>query len=99
MYGKPCFHSASARLVALASPHGVTPAEAALRWLCWHSELGGRDGVVLGARTCEQLRASVGAVERGPLPAALVAGIETIWESVREGVRWRGTLQINREGL
>ncbi|KAJ9151099.1 Aldo/keto reductase [Coniochaeta hoffmannii] len=87
MYGRPCFQSAAADLVALVSPRGVGPAEAALRWLCYHSELGGEDGVVLGATTVEQLRDCVAAVERGPLPEELVAGIERIWEGVREGVR------------
>lgn len=91
-YGKPCFHAASAQLVALASPRGVTPAEAALRWLCWHSGLGREDGVLLGARTPEQLRDSVEAVERGPLPGELAEGIERIWQGVREGgARWRMT--------
>jgi aflatoxin B1 aldehyde reductase len=89
MYGKPCFHAAAADLVALVSPHGVTSAEAALRWLCYHSGLGGEDGVVLGGRTDEQLRDNVRAVEMGPLPGELVEGIERIWEGVRNGVKGR----------
>ncbi|OIW28607.1 Aldo/keto reductase [Coniochaeta ligniaria NRRL 30616] len=36
--GKPGFHAAAADLVALVSPHGMSPAEASLRWLCWHSD-------------------------------------------------------------
>ena len=86
-YGRKCFHSAAADLVALVSPRGVGPAEAALRWLCYHSELGGDDEVVLGAVTVEQLRDGVAAVERGPLPEELVVGIERIWEGVREGIK------------
>lgn len=89
-YDRPCFRAAAADLVALVSPHGVSPAEAALRWLCWHSRLGGGDGVVLGAAASTgQLSENMRGVERGPLPEALVVGIERIWETVQEAVRRR----------
>jgi aflatoxin B1 aldehyde reductase len=87
MYGKPCFHAAVAKLVALVSPLGITPAEASLRWVCWHSELGEDDRLVLGGKTVEQLRCNVAAVRAGPLPEELVTGIESIWDGLREGVR------------
>ncbi len=89
MYNKPCFHAAAADLVALVSPHGMSPSEASLRWLCWHSRLGSNDGVVLGSTSTEQLSENVRAVEHGPLPEELVDGIERIWETVQDAVRRR----------
>lgn len=89
MYNKPCFPAAAADLVALVSPHGVSPAEASLRWLCWHSRLGSEDGIVLGGTSAEQLRENMRAVEKGPLPQELVDGIERIWETVQDAVRRR----------
>jgi aflatoxin B1 aldehyde reductase len=89
MYDKPCFHATAADLVALVSPHGMSPAEASLRWLYWHSRLGNEDGVVLGTTSTEQLSENVRAAEMGPLPEELVDGIERIWEAVQDGVRRR----------
>ena len=45
--------------------------------------------MVFGAKTGEQLRENVEAVERGPLPQELVDEIERIWEAVRDGIRQR----------
>ncbi|KAB5554911.1 NADP-dependent oxidoreductase domain-containing protein [Coniochaeta sp. 2T2.1] len=87
MYNKPCFRTAAADLVKLVSPAGMSPAEAGLRWLVWHSGLGEGDGVVLGGGRGEEVRENVRAVERGELPEEIVKGMERIWEGVREGVR------------
>lgn len=86
MYKKPCYHTATADLVSLVSPYGMTPAEASLRWLCYHSNLGAEDGVLLGGVSKEHLTENVRAVERGPLPDELVGGIERIWDAVKGGV-------------
>jgi aryl-alcohol dehydrogenase-like predicted oxidoreductase len=84
-YGKPRSQAAAAAadLVALAGPAGLSPPEASLRWLCWHAGLEPGDEVLLGGGNEEELRENVRAVERGPLSAEPVGGIDRIWEGIR----------------
>lgn len=48
-YDHPEFHAALRKLMAAIEPLGIKPAEAALRWLAYHSALDEADGIVLGA--------------------------------------------------
>ena len=64
--------------------HGIALTNAALRWLVWHSALGNGDGAILGASREEQIKANLGAIEQGKLPADLVELFENVWGEVEE---------------
>jgi len=62
----------------------VTPADAALRWMIYHSKLSGRhgDAVIIGASSPTHLNANLGAwsSERGPLSKKVVDAMDAVWE-------------------
>ncbi|MEL6188244.1 MAG: aldo/keto reductase [Myxococcota bacterium] len=64
---------------------GRDPAEVALRYAAHH---GPADGILMGTRSADRLRAAVAAVERGPLEPEWVHHIEERWAAVGEG--WPG---------
>ncbi|KAF7351348.1 Aldo/keto reductase [Mycena sanguinolenta] len=72
-------------LRAAIAAHGITESEAALRWLAHHSvlkkELG--DAVILGAAGKKHLEDNLEALDKGPLPADVVAALEAGWEETR----------------
>ena len=84
MYDKAAMHAAVRDLDAVLQPRSISMPEAALRWLCYHSELGGNDGVVLGATRTEQIEKNVAAARKGPLEDSVVDAFEKTWEAVRE---------------
>jgi aflatoxin B1 aldehyde reductase len=61
---------------------GIHPAEAALRWLLYHSALNGEagDGIIIGASSAEQLEQNLKASEAGPLPDSIAAAFDKAWE-------------------
>ena len=63
------------------SKHGLTVAEASLRWLTHHSvlksDLG--DAVILGASKVQHLEDNLVDVEKGPLPEEVVNSLERAW--------------------
>jgi aflatoxin B1 aldehyde reductase len=68
----------------------LTMPEAALRWVVYHSALktgdAGRDGVILGVSSVEQLENNIDSIERGPLPESVVEAFERAWEVSRADV-------------
>ncbi len=79
---------AAARDVAVATPPGMTTAQAALRWII---DQPGVSVVIPGASTAEQALANAAAAERDPLPAQVLDTFAGIYDSqVREYVhaRW-----------
>lgn len=83
-YDRPEFHDAVRRLLEIIEPLGIKPSEAALRWLAYHSDLGERDGIILGATKVEQLKQNLEDVEKGPLPREVVDVIAAIGKAVDE---------------
>ncbi|KAI2775933.1 Aldo/keto reductase [Daldinia loculata] len=81
-YDRPEFHDAVRRLLEAIEPLGIKPSEAALRWLAYHSVLGEKDGIILGATKVEQLRQNIEDVSRGPLPREIVEVIDAIGETI-----------------
>lgn len=81
---KPAFHGAIRSLQALLAERGIGPTAAALRWICYHSQLRveSGDGIILGASRIEQMEQNAADVEAGPLPAEVVEGIEEIWKQL-----------------
>ncbi|KAJ6487775.1 NADP-dependent oxidoreductase domain-containing protein, partial [Mycena sanguinolenta] len=72
-------------LRAAIASYGITESEAALRWLAHHSvlkkELG--DAVILGAAGKKHLEDNLEALDKGPLPADVVAALDAGWEETR----------------
>ncbi|KAI0402576.1 NADP-dependent oxidoreductase domain-containing protein [Xylaria palmicola] len=68
---------------ALAKHPGLTMIETALRWAVHHSALrvrdGGRDGILIGISSYEQLDGNLDALEKGPLPEDVVAALDAAW--------------------
>lgn len=49
LYGDELLHNAQRKLADSTRELGITPIEAALRWVIYHSALQEQDGVILGA--------------------------------------------------
>lgn len=73
-------HEAIHSLDKVLKPYGIPKPEAALRWLAFHSHLGPQDAIVFGASKIAQVKENIASVARGPLPAALVAALDDIWQ-------------------
>lgn len=61
---------------------GLTMFETALRWAVHHSQLkvkDGNDGIIIGVSSLEQLAANLDALEKGPLPDAVVRSLDEAW--------------------
>lgn len=72
------------RLVEDAVAHeDLSMIEAALRWTVHHSALrmvdGGKDGVIIGVSSQEQLDENLTHLEKGPLPAELAKKLDQAW--------------------
>ncbi|KAI8960021.1 Aldo/keto reductase [Daldinia sp. FL1419] len=81
-YDKPEFHDAVRRLLEAIEPLGIKPSEAALRWIAYHSDLGEKDGIILGATKVEQLQQNLEDINKGPLPKEIVDVIAAIGETI-----------------
>ncbi|MFG3061692.1 aldo/keto reductase family protein [Streptomyces sp. NPDC048231] len=66
---------------------GISPTDAALRWLVHHSHLDGvhGDGIILGASRLEHLAQNLDAVQDAPLPPELLRAIDEASETARLG--------------
>lgn len=73
-------------LEPVAKEHGLSLAQIAYRWCAYHSKLKmtgeGKDGLVFGVSSLEQLKANIGILEEGELPAAVVEALDQAWENV-----------------
>lgn len=86
LYGKECMYSALDEWGAIAAAAGVSKASLAYRWVAYHGALRKErgDGVVVGARTVEQLEETLKAIEAGPLEGWVAERAGEVWEMVRE---------------
>ncbi|KAK7062134.1 putative aldo keto reductase protein [Favolaschia claudopus] len=66
-------------------PHAITESEAALRWLAHHSVLKKEfgDAVIIGAASLQHLEDNLNALDKGPLPADVVAALDAGWAETR----------------
>lgn len=62
-YDKDSMHQAIEKLKEICDAHPVSPEEASLRWIVYHSALKGGDGVILGASKVSQVRSDIAAKE------------------------------------
>jgi aflatoxin B1 aldehyde reductase len=60
--------------------------EVALRWILHHSELSGQhgDAIVVGGSSLEQINDNLNACLAGPLPAALVELVDSVWNIAKK---------------
>ncbi|KAL4779563.1 NADP-dependent oxidoreductase domain-containing protein [Aspergillus varians] len=98
-YFKDTTFAAVQIIEAAANKHGLTMAECAFRWTRHHSQLrfgpDGNDGVVIGVSSMEQLESNLRDLEKGPLPADVVAAFEEAWMLTKSTavVYWHGELE------
>lgn len=80
-YWKDSYFRAVALVREACGRESIPMAEAAYRWLLFHSALKGErgDGVILGASGLAQLRQNMRAAQGGPLPAGVCAAFEEAW--------------------
>ena len=78
--------------------HQLTMLETSLRWLVQHSHLkvtDGRDGILLGVSSLDQLKGNLADVEKGPLPEDVVKAIDQAWlvSKAEAPNYWHGQVQ------
>ena len=81
-YWKRSFFDAVDVIKEAAGKYGITTAEAAYRWLAYHSMLNGErgDAVIIGASGLHHLIQNMEALKAGPLPDELIETFETAWQ-------------------
>jgi len=85
-YWKKSFFEAASVLATRCREAGIEPAEAALRWLAYHSLLDQHegDGIIIGASKMSQLEQNLLAVEKGALPETVVSAFSAAWEEAEQ---------------
>ena len=82
-YFKDATFEALRLIEPVAQKHGLTLLEIALRWCTHHSALrmqnGGRDGVIIGISSFEQLESNLKDLEKGPLPDEVLKTLDEAW--------------------
>ena len=70
---------------AAVSKHGISEAEAALRWITNHSLLKKEhgDAVIIGASSAKQLEENLANLEKGPLPEDILKAFDEAWAKVK----------------
>lgn len=70
-------------LTKTASDNNLTLVEASLRWMRYHSGLGAKDGIIIGASSLHQFEDNLKDLAKGPLPQAMLDAFDHAWEKVR----------------
>jgi len=79
-FWKPEYFEALRRVAEAAQSRGITPSQAALRWLRHHSMA---DGLLLGASKLDHLKENLEACRMPRLPASVVRALDAAWETAR----------------
>ncbi|RAK79047.1 aldo/keto reductase family protein [Aspergillus fijiensis CBS 313.89] len=86
MYRDRYFKSSIFRSLETLEPvvqkHGLSMVEVALRWCVHHSALSitnGRDGIITGFSSFEQLESNLNDLAKGPLPTEVVDALDQAW--------------------
>ncbi|PHH76041.1 hypothetical protein CDD82_4159 [Ophiocordyceps australis] len=82
---------------AAVDAQGLSMIEAALRWMVHHSKLDmklGKNGILLGMSSIEQLESNLDNVEKGPLPQDVVDAMDKAWALAKVDMPhyWHGEL-------
>lgn len=107
-YLKDVVLQARSVIEAAAAAHDIPLLEAVWRWTVHHSALrvataangfegANKDGVILGVSSAPQLAQNLDAIEKGPLPANVVAAFDEAWSLAKSEVAnyYRGTLEYS----
>ncbi len=82
-YFKDATFDALRLIEGVAQKHNLTMLEIALRWCTHHSALkmqdGGRDGVIIGVSSLNQLESNLKDLEKGPLPEDVLKALDEAW--------------------
>lgn len=81
-YWKQSYFEAVNDIRIACQTEGIPMAEAAYRWLAYHSYLDAstNDGILLGASRLEQMTQNMAAVEKGELPQGILDAMDGAWE-------------------
>ena len=84
-YWKQAYFNVINEYVSTCASENINPAQAALRWLHYHSPLSGQrgDGIILGASRVQHLQTNLESADQGKLPDSIVAKLDEGWEVVR----------------
>lgn len=81
-YWKQSYFDAVDAIKQACDAEGIPMAEAAYRWLCYHSMMDTAldDGILLGASRLEQMTQNMAAAQKGDLPARILDAMDAAWE-------------------
>ncbi|MBR5039066.1 MAG: aldo/keto reductase [Prevotella sp.] len=81
-YWKQSYFDAVDAIKQACDAEGIPMAEAAYRWLCYHSmmETNKDDGILLGASRLEQMTQNMAAARKGELPQSILDAMDAAWE-------------------
>lgn len=84
-YWKDEYFDALDILRPVVKKHGLTEAEAALRWMTNHSLMKREysDAIIIGASSAKQLDENLANLEKGPLPDEVVQAFDEGWLKVK----------------
>lgn len=84
-YWKKSFFNALKTLTAECDKFKIPIAEAAYRWLAFHSQLNESlgDGIIIGASKLNQVEQNIKALKNGFLPESIVNSFETAWDEAK----------------
>jgi aflatoxin B1 aldehyde reductase len=90
LYVKESITAATDKALEVADQHGIGGHAAALRWTAHHSALSAEygDSIILGASSAEQLESNIDMIEQGPLPADVVAALESLYKELGDEVAY-----------
>lgn len=80
-YWKESYFNALEEIRTPCKSHGISMAEAALRWIKHHTPMKGahNDGIIIGVTRMDHLKTNLQACEAPELPAAIVAAYDKAW--------------------
>ena len=84
-YWKSDYFAALEDLTGVCARHGITPTQAALRWLCHHSCLSSdwSDSIILGASKIQHLKENMSAASGDSLNAEILDALDRGWGIVK----------------
>lgn len=85
LYKKPALLDALTRWGEISKDSGIPKYELAYRWVAYNSVIdqGQGDAVIFGASNSNQLKQTIAALKKGPLPNDVAGKVDTLWETVK----------------
>ena len=83
LYGNETNVALLKKLTKESEENNMSVMEATMRWFMHHAPLTEQDGVILGASSTAQIKASLTATQKGPLPQSLVEVFDEMREKAK----------------